>query len=170
MNISPKALARIVGCAMLSFASCALAADDAIDLEKTPAPVQASIKTLLGDKKFDSLEKEDEKGAAVYEVEYKINGTGYAALINETGEVIQHEVDIDPSAVPQNILDAATKTHDGSTIEEASFVNADGKIYYEFELKAGDQTYDVKVSPKGKVNHDAAKKEAADTAAKDDKK
>jgi uncharacterized membrane protein YkoI len=170
MKSSLKMLGCIAASAILSIGSWSMAADEAIDLDKTPAPVQASIKTLLGDKKFDSLEKEDQKGAAVYEVEYKVNGTGYAALINETGDVIQHEVDIDPSAVPQNILDAAKKTHDGATIDEASFVNADGKIYYEFELKAGDQTYEVKVSTKGKVNHDAAKKDADDKDTKDDKK
>jgi uncharacterized membrane protein YkoI len=167
MKTSLKFLGCVTAAAFLSIGTWSMAADDAIDLDKTPAPVQASIKTLLGDKKFDSLEKEDQKGVTVYEVEYKVNGTGYAALINEAGEVIQHEVDIDPSAVPANILGAARKTHDGSTIEEASIVNADGKIYYEFDVKAGDQTYDVKVSTKGKVNHDAAKTEAAE---KDDKK
>ena len=167
MKNSPKILGYVAALAFLSIGSWSMAKEESIDLDKTPAPVQASIKTLLGDKKFDSLEKEDEKGQTVYEVEYKVNGTGYSALITEAGEVIQHEVDIDPSAVPANILDAAKKTHDGSTIEEASFVNADGKIYYEFEVKAGDQTFDVRVSAKGKVNHDAAKTEGGD---KDDKK
>src|SRR5471030_1634614 len=102
-----RTIARYVGvgiAVVLALGSWSAASEDSIDLDKTPAPVQASIKTLLGDKKLDSLEKEDQKGATVYEVEYKVNGTGYAALINEAGEVIQHEVEIDPSAVPQNIL------------------------------------------------------------------
>ena len=167
MKNSPKILGYVAALAFLSIGSWSMAKEESINLDKTPAPVQASIKTLLGDKKFDSLEKEDQKGEPVYEVEYKVNGTGYSALITEAGEVIQHEVDIDPSAVPANILDAATKPHAGGVIQEASFVNADGKIYYEFEVKAGDQTFDVRVSAKGKVNHDAAKTEGGD---KDDKK
>ncbi len=69
---------------------------------------------------------------------------------------------------PANILDVARKAHDGGTITEASIVNADGKFYYEFDVKVGDQKFEMKISPKGKINHDEVEK--GEGAEKDEKK
>jgi uncharacterized membrane protein YkoI len=128
-------------------------------LTEMPAPVQEAVKNLLGDKKLGDIDTENDGGKTTYEVEYKVGDAEYAATFSPTGEILEHEVDVDLTAVPSAAIDAVKKAHPDGTIKEASIVEAEGNLFYEFDVKAGDKTMETRVKPDGIVISDAEDKD-----------
>src|SRR5207249_9978966 len=84
--------ALILGCS-----SWARSDEDADRLATAPAPVKATAKGLMGNHKLEGFDKETEGGKTIYELDYSIGGSEYAAAISESGEILETEVEVDAS-------------------------------------------------------------------------
>ena len=142
--------------------------DDEDALAKAPAAVQATVKAVVGQNKLAGFDPEQEGGKTVYEVSYELKGGGdYTIVVSGTGEVLEREVEVDPSIIPPEVIDAAKSAHPDGKIGEYAIVNAGGKLFYEIETKVGNDLHEVKISAKGKVTSDTvAPPEAPATAEK----
>jgi uncharacterized membrane protein YkoI len=128
-------------------------------LTELPAPVQQAVKNLVGDKKLGDIDTENDGGKTTFEVEYKVGDAEYAATFSPTGEILEHEVDVDLSVVPSAATDAVKKAHPDGTIKEASIVEAQGNLFYEFDVKAGEKALELRVKADGTVMSDAEDKD-----------
>jgi hypothetical protein len=98
-----------------------------------------------------------------------IGGSAYAILVGDDGQIIQREVEVKLAIVPQEVLDAGTKTHPDAKIGEASIITRGDKMFYQLEMHIGKDEHDVEISADGKVLGDSiAKPEAADANEKKD--
>ncbi len=123
--------------------------DDA--LTKAPAAVQAAAKKVLGDKKMEEFAKESIGGTVVYEVGFKVEGVDHAYIISVAGELIQEEADVAIDKLPAAVAAAVKKAQPEGKIAEAATATAGDKHFYEIDVKVGDETHAIKVSPEGKV-------------------
>jgi len=138
-------------------------ADDEAALAKAPAAVQAAAKKIVGDNKLAGFDTETADGKKVYEVSLETKGGGdYSVTLNEAGDVVEREVEVDAAIVPPDVLDAAQQTHADGKITESSIVTADGKMFYEFDLKVGKDVHEVRVNAKGNVLTDTVPPPEAD--------
>ena len=145
-------------------------ADEATDtLGKAPAAVQATVKKLVGENKMKELAVETADGKTIYDLEYKIAGVNYAADIDPSGKIIESEVEIDMSVVPEAVLAAATKAHPDGKASEASIVTAGEKMYYGIDMKVGKDTHELGISPTGIVALDKIEAPEPDEAKPADK-
>jgi uncharacterized membrane protein YkoI len=160
----------IVACSIalvLAYGSTVRADEDADRLAKAPAPVRATAKKVMGKYKLEGFDKETEEGKTVYELNYSVNGGDYAAVIGEDGAILEQEVEVDPSVVPDSITEAAKKAQPTGKIAETAIVNAGGKLFYEFESKVGKDTHEIKISADGSVIADTVAAPEADAADKE---
>jgi len=137
----------------------AVAATPSEDLSKTPAAVQETVKKAIGKHALAGVDKETDGGKTVYEVDYKVGDASYAVVVSEAGEILEHEVTIDPSALPAAAVEAAHKAHADGKVGEIDIVAAGGKLYYEIDVKVGKETYEMKINADGSVLADAIDKD-----------
>src|SRR5579864_7273002 len=82
-------------------------ADDEDHLAKAPAAVQATVKSVIGQNKLAGCDAEQENGKTVYEVSYELKGGGdYTIVVAEDGAIVEREVEVDPSIIPAEVIDA----------------------------------------------------------------
>ncbi|GEM_PF-1052461 len=153
-----KKTLQILNCiALVTIAACcAVWADEPKEqdmaLDKLPAPVQKTIKELVGKGKITNTSRETDKGdAVIYEVAYVMDGKNFEAEISGDGKVIVVDEQIEMNDAPEPVQKTfKEKIGDGEIvkIEKAT----EGKeIYYEVEFKKDGKEHEVKVSPDGKV-------------------
>ena len=87
-----------------------------VELSKVPAPVMASVNTRFPGANIDSVEKETENGAVVYDIELKQQGRKYEMDIKEDGTVMEIEKEI--KAPPAAVSRAIQSKYPGATIKE----------------------------------------------------
>ena len=145
-------------------------ADDEDKLAKAPAAVQATVKKIVGDGKLEGFDNEQVDGKPAFDVDFSLKGGSYAMLVAESGDVIQREAEVNLAVVPQAVIDAGAKAHGDGKIAEASIITRGDQMFYELEIKVGNDEHDVEINAGGKVLADTvAKPEAADPADKKDK-
>jgi hypothetical protein len=85
-----------------------------------------------------------EKEAANYEAEFELNDVEYSALYNANGTLIETEMEIKTSQLPQKALDYMNANYAGKKIKEAAKItDAQGTITYEAEVKGKDVIFDA---------------------------
>lgn len=104
-----------------------------------PAAVKESVKKNYPTAKVEKWEKED----ANYEAELEMNKTEMSVLLDASGKVLETEVEIKTSELPQAITDYITKNMKDKKIKEASKItDASGKVTYEAEVNDVDYIFD----------------------------
>jgi len=166
MRISNKSLGLVAAALVIGAASWGMADDEAA-IAKAPSAVQATVKKVLGDKKCEGFDQEDSDGKPAYEVSYKVDGVDHSTLINQNGDIIEEEVDVELSTVPAPVTDAAKNAHSDGKIKEASIVTASDKKFYELDVKVGDDTHEMKINADGSVISDSIEKPEAGDNDKD---
>ncbi len=146
-----------------SLALNAFAADEAkISLADAPATVQAAAKKLAGEAKITDVSKEIEDGKTVFETEFTVNGVEHSASFAEDGKLLEDEAEVEVADLPKAVSETIAKELPGGKLKEASKVSADGKIFYEVEVKVGDEKHEVKVSTEGKLMSNKVEKKEKD--------
>ncbi len=154
MRTSPKIAGILMACLALSIGLKVLA-DDEDALAKAPAPVQTAAKAIVGANKLAGFDEEKADGKNVYEVSFETKSGGdYSVTLNATGEVLSREVEVDSAIVPPNVLAAAQAAHADGKITESSIVTEAGIMFYEFDLKVGNDLHEVQVNAAAKVTAD----------------
>jgi uncharacterized membrane protein YkoI len=87
-----------------------------VELSQVPAPVMSAVNTRFPGNSIDSVEKETENGAVVYDIELKQQGRKYEMDIKEDGTVMEIEKEI--KAPPPAVTKAIQSKYPGATIKE----------------------------------------------------
>src|SRR6266704_908482 len=87
-----------------------------VELSKVPTAVMASVNTRFPGANIDSVEKETENGAVVYDLEFKHQGRKYEMDVKEDGTVMEIEKEI--KAPPAAVSKAIQSKYPGATIKE----------------------------------------------------
>ncbi len=152
MKCSRIALRLIALNAMLACGSAAMAASDAADdLAKAPAAVQETIKKAIGDKKLDEFGKEILDGKVQYEAGWK-EEVDHAAIVDESGKLIQTEVDAEVDKLPAPVTDTIKKVHADGAVSEAAMATTPEKTqFYSVDMKVGDIRHVLDITADGKL-------------------
>lgn len=112
----------------ISLMSCA----QNISAKKVPSVVQNAVQAKF----TGAADIEWEKKSDLYEAEFSMGATDYAAYINSSGKLIVYKQDIKDTELPAAIMAAIGREHAGFTIDEAEKIEKDGVLYYQVELEA----------------------------------
>jgi uncharacterized membrane protein YkoI len=124
-------------------------------LRSAPAAVQSAVTQLAGTNKIHEFGLETEGGKTAYDLEYQVKGESYEADIDPSGQILSREVEVDLSIIPPAVLDAAKKAHADGKLDEASIVAADGKLFYEIDVKVGNDSHELHIAVDGTVMADS---------------
>ncbi len=125
----------IVFAGMLS--SCVFA--QKIKEKDVPAAVKVEFQKLYPTAKEVKWEKEDGN----YEVNFDFNKADYSVLMNESGSVLETEVEIELSQLPAGVIEYVKTNYNGQNVKEAAKItDANGVVTYEAEIKGKDLIFD----------------------------
>jgi hypothetical protein len=104
------------------FASLARA-DGEVDLDKVPAKIMAAIKGRFPNPQIKSVEKEDEDGKVMYDVELTQKGRKFEMDIKEDGTIVEVEKEVATKDFPAACAKALAAKFPNSKIKEIMEVN-----------------------------------------------
>lgn len=123
-----------------------------LPLDQTPEAVQAAVKAAVGaDGKLDSVTKEDEDGAVVYEADFVVDGVENSVKVAPSGTVIEKEISVTTSTLPVAVSQALKKAFPKASISKAEEVTVQ---YYEVNLVDGGKKREVKIDAAGKLERE----------------
>jgi len=128
---------------------------------EVPAPVKGAFTKRFPTVKQPTWSKEN---ATAFEAEFKINDLEQSANFDEAGQWLGTETEMKKADLPSAVQATLAKEFAGYKIEEAEKAETSAGIFYEVEVKKGKTTYEVQISPEGKV---LSKKEQKAGAEKD---
>jgi uncharacterized membrane protein YkoI len=152
-----SAASAMAGLVLLASVARADGKDKKISLNKAPKGVQETIKARLPGADVTSIEKENEDGKVVYDVELKHDGRKYEMDILEDGTLIEIEKEIPAKDLPEAVTKGIETKYRGATLKEIMEVyKVNGKeeklAEYEVTIETADKkTQEVKVSLDGKT-------------------
>ena len=120
---------------LLFIAAALYAAEAKLKLEDLPPLVQNAVRLQIKSGTLASLAKEQENGKTMYEVETKVNGKTRDLMLNENGEVISVEEEVDLDSIPAPAKAAIQKRAAGGTVEKVEKLTEGSKVSYEAALK-----------------------------------
>ncbi len=105
--------------------------------------IPATVKLTFQNKYPTAKEVKWEKEGENYEASFNLNKTDNSVLINEQGNIIETEVEIELNQLPNGILDHV-KTHypNKQAKEGAKITDAKGIVTYEVEIEGMDLIFD----------------------------
>ena len=119
---------------------------------QTDKDAPANVKAAFA-KKFPAATKikwgkENEKE---WEAEFKMDGKEYSANYDMNGTWMETEYEINVSEIPLVVKETLDKQFAGYKIEESEISENTTAKQYEFELKSGEQKFEVAIDLTGKV-------------------
>jgi uncharacterized membrane protein YkoI len=161
MNRSKQA--RICAAIIAVSSAAALAGEEhKIAITDAPAAVQAAAKQAAGDATITEMSKEVEHGKTVFEAEFTMNGAEHAASFDESGKLIEDEVEIALSDLPKPVSEAVAKELPSGKPSEASKITADGKTFYDVDVTVGSDEHELRVTTDGKLVSNKVEKKDED--------
>src|SRR5258706_2551454 len=124
---------------------------DKVALKDLPAPARAAVEKWLEGGTIASIEKEEEDGKVVYDVEATVKGKHAEADIAADGTVLTTEVAVAFDSLPKPVSDAAEKYFGSTKGLNASKEIKKGKAQYEVEGKKADKKVTLKLDDAGKI-------------------
>ncbi len=122
-------------------------------IDDVPAPVKATIEREAGGGAIQELNRTTRNGKTVYEATLEVGEKNIELTVDPEGktvdQVIKEDVTIDrvPAAVRETIQ---RETGEGDIVA-IERVTRNGKTAFEAQLEAGGKTFELTVSPEGKV-------------------
>ena len=117
-------------------------------LAQVPEPAQAAIKKLTATGKIKKIEKAEEDGKTVYDVEATVQGRDMEYDIAADGTVLTTEQGVPYAALPLVVRNAAEKYFGSTAGLKASVEVEGGKTFYEVEGQKGKA---IKLSDAGQI-------------------
>ena len=131
--------------------------DDGVRIQfaEAPAPVQASVTTLLAGLPLRNLLRETDEGETVFELEWDA-GLGRSAKITLDGTVVELESEIDPATLPAAVTAAIAAKYPLGEITEAETLDLPGEPQaFEVEVVNRRQIRELVVTPAGEILDDS---------------
>jgi len=122
-----------------------------VTLADLPAPARAAVEKWLAGGTIQKIEKEDEDGKVIYDVEATVNGKHAEADIAADGTVLTTEEGVAYDSLPKAVRDAAEKYFGSAKDLNAAKELEKGKAQYEVEGKMGDKKVTLKFDDTGKI-------------------
>jgi uncharacterized membrane protein YkoI len=108
-----------------------------LTLSQVPEPAQATIKKLTATGKIKKIEKAEEDGKTVYDVEATVQGRDMEYDIAADGTVLTTEQGVPYASLPLVVRNAAQKYFGSAAGLKAAVEVEGGKTFYEVEGKNG---------------------------------
>lgn len=106
--------------------------------------VPVAVKSAFEKQYPDVKDADWEKEGANYEAEFEVNDTETSVVFDANGTLLETEVEIESSALPQAANDYVAKNYPGSKIKEAAKItDAAGTVTYEAEVGKSDLIFDA---------------------------
>jgi len=122
-----------------------------VTLSEVPAPARATIEKVTAGGKIKKIEKAEEDGKTVYDVEAVVQGRDVEYDIAADGTVLTSGQSVPYASVPIAVRNAADK-YFGSAAGLNAFVEVeDGKTFYEVSGKKGKTPITLKLSETGQI-------------------
>ena len=116
-----------------------------------PAPARAAVEKWLAGGTIKKIEKEDEDGKIIYDVEATVKGKHAEADIAADGTVLTTEEEVAYDSLPQSVRDAAEKYFGSAKDLNASKEIEKGKAQYEVEGHKDGKKVTLKFDDAGKI-------------------
>lgn len=143
------ALAIVAGNAAHSFAK--EETDETMSLSQTPKSVQKTIKAHASEAEIKRIEKGDEDGKVVYEVQLIKTGKKTEITIASDGTLLSVEEEVSLSEVPEAVRKTIQAKAGSGKVESVEKVTKDGKTSYEAKVTTGDKKVEIKIASDGKL-------------------
>lgn len=108
--------------------------------KKIPEIVKVTLKKKYPTVKDVKWDKENTN----YEANFTVNKVDNSVLINEKGELLETEVNLNIQELPASVLVYISKNYKGEKVKEAAkIVNAKGEVIYEAEVGGKDLLFNA---------------------------
>jgi uncharacterized membrane protein YkoI len=123
----------------------------AVTLADVPAPARATIEKLTAGGKIAKIEKAEEAGKTVYDVEATVQGKDVEYDVAADGKVLTSEESVPYASLPAAVQTAAQKYSGSAEGLNASKEIENGKASYEVSGKKGKTPASLKLSDTGQI-------------------
>ena len=104
-----------------------------------PAPVKTAFQKNFPQAKVEKWEKE----GVNFEAEFELNKSEQSVLFDAQGGIIETEIEIEISELPNGIVDYVKTNYKGQSVKEAAKISdTKGTLTYEAEIKGMDLLFD----------------------------
>ncbi len=114
-----------------------------------PANVVSSVKSTYAE--AGSIEWEFKRSRQIYEAEFRVKGYDYKVHLTQDGKIVYVCRDIDVSAVPEVVKNAALKEVPQGRIREAEEITEGNAVRYKVEIADNRDDYDLTIAADGKI-------------------
>jgi uncharacterized membrane protein YkoI len=122
-----------------------------VTLADLPAPARATAEKWLAGGTIKKIEKEEEDGKVVYDVEATVKGKHAEADIAADGTVLTMEESVAFDSLPKAVRDAAEKYFGSAKDLNAAKETEKGKASYEVEGSKDNKKVTLKLDDAGKI-------------------
>lgn len=107
--------------------------------KEVPAPVTTAFHKNFPQAKVEKWEKEGDN----FEAEFELNESEQSVLFDAQGRIIETEIEIEISQLPNGVLDYIKTNYKGQSVKEsAKITDTKGTVTYEAEIKEMDLLFD----------------------------
>jgi hypothetical protein len=174
----------VLSLGLVIVAGSAFADEESIKVEDLPKAVRSAVKKKFPEGKLVSAAKEEEDGKTVFEVVVEDDDEKMDVAVSAKGKLLEIEKTIDAGKLPSEVTAAIEKKFPKAKIKKAEkvvkFEDEEGdededeeEKFFEVVLSVeGKESFEVKVSPKGKImkDEDEEHEEKDEKGGKDKKK
>ena len=115
-----------------------------------PAAVEKTVAAESKGATIKGFSKETEKGKTYYEAEMTVNGRGKDVSIDEQGNIVEVEEQVEMKDLPAAVQQGLKKAAGSSTITKIESLTKRGKLVaYEAAIRSGSKHSEVQVGPDG---------------------
>jgi uncharacterized membrane protein YkoI len=122
-----------------------------VSLSDIPAPARATIEKLTAGGEIKKIEKEEQKGKVIYDVEGELGEKDVEYDVASDGKVLTAEESVQYTSMPAAVQDAVKKYFGSTEGLKASKEVENGKTFYEVEGKKGSSTISLKLAETGQI-------------------
>lgn len=154
-SLTKAAAALMVG----AFALAGVAGEEKIALDKVPAKAMKAVKAKFPGAELTGAAKDEEDGKVTYEVMLTYKGAKHDVSVKDDGTITGIEKVIAVDDLPGAVTKAVTKKYPNAKIKTAEEITVDDKTNFEVAVASGGKTFEMVISPKGKIVEDGNDKE-----------
>ena len=143
------------------------AGEKEISIEKLPDAVRATAEKSCPKGIIAEASKEKEKGKVIYKVELKLEEKECELEIAADGTLLETSIEIDAAQLPEKVQESLSIFED-IEIEESAYVQEGDSTFYELEIEVDEQSFEIEITPAGKITELKAKSKKHDDEDDDD--
>jgi len=123
-----------------------------VNKKDLPSAVRTTVQKQSETGRLRGLVKEEENGQVFYEAEIKVNGHTRDVLIDQNGQVVEIEEEINSASLPPIVKTSIEQNAKKWKVGKVESITKNGEIVaYEAHLRNGNQLKEIKVGTDGKL-------------------